>query len=112
MFTKTRLTAENTLRRKHGNNHPWSPKLEQAYIVVQIWYAIKHQLKTGSNREQRIRSLQERLTTPINTTPTTLGEAQEELTKAKGHLKNIQTNAIEHREEHLQAQADVAEIEG
>ena len=100
------------LHRKRGNIHPWSPKLQQVYIEVQIWHAIKHQLKTGSNREQQKSSPKERLTTPIHIPLTTLGEAQVELTKARGKLKKIQTNAIEHREQHLQAQADTAEIEG
>ena len=50
---------------------------------MQLLHVIKHQLKTGSNREQRISSLKERLTTLIHTPLATLGEAQVELTKAK-----------------------------
>ena len=111
-FTRARLTAENTLRKNLRNDKPWSPKIMQAYLRVQLWCALKHQLKTGSNRKMRIQTIEEKLNDPPLQKPTSYEEVRKQCIKAKKILRQIEEEAVEIREDFLWQQAEASEIEG
>ena len=111
-FKDIRLNAERSLIK--GRNHsdtPWSPKLAQAYLHVQLWLTLKISKEKQRDYSHRIQQLLNNIITNIVITHD-LKTIKTKLQFARNHLDQIRKNAVELRIEYLWEQVVASEIEG
>ena len=73
MFKQTQLMDENKIRYKYSNDDPWSPKLAQAYIMVQLWSVIKHQIPKKIQQINENTNIQGEIVSSLHTIPNEIG---------------------------------------
>ena len=88
-FTKAQMKAEKAVSAKQNMEFPWSPKLAQAYLHLQIWLAAKHQVEKGADRTIRLSKLYEKLTTPTPDINVGLCEIKKNVSQAKRDLQEV-----------------------
>ena len=115
VITEGMFLAEQSIR-FHRSNHPWSPTLAKAILDVQFW---KIKLSIISNKQSRqtiFDNIINRIThfnhyqTSIHCN--NIKQISKYLRESKLHLIDIQSEAINHREVHLNQLVDEEYILG
>ena len=110
MFHRIRIQSElNLTEKKHTD--PWSPKLAQAYLLVQYWKTIKHQKETNTDKSTRLENIMSKMTLEIQYAHD-LKQIKEHLQNATTNSSTIRKNAKELRIENLWDRTNAAETEG
>ena len=60
-FLQSRLRAESELGTKTTQRSPWSPKVDQAYLILQYWIVRKKQLVSGLDYSNDIQVLLQKI---------------------------------------------------
>ena len=103
-------TSERKLKGKV--QHPWSPKLKQAYLEIEFWRTAINAGKRNKCYSKRLNAIREKFNKEVQTTDQTLRNASKQLRKSKKNLRKIAKEASRHRLEFLEQQAEIMAGQG
>ena len=111
LTTKGMLALEGKIR-KIQNHYPWSSILKKSMLEVSLWKFVISEIKNEVSKEMQIQRIVTQLEAPPILERHSIKMAVNNLRIAKKFLKQIQTDATNHREKFLQHKVDEKEIKG